>query len=93
MSIYPELKDTKEGKTKFQSIFDFLLSEKNKTRQKKWPKLIEDAVIHNKDIKKNYKDIKILDKTMPVECYDNEFINVKNLKNQFKRSTKNYIWK
>ena len=61
LSIYPEIKETKDGKTKLQSIFDFLLSEKNNSGEKKWPKYIEDSIKHNKDIKKNIKDIKILD--------------------------------
>ena len=49
-SNYPELKGTKFGETKLEDIKNFLISELNDSKKKKWPKYIEEAIEHNKNI-------------------------------------------
>ena len=39
-------------------IKNFLISELNNSKKKKWPKYIDEAIEHNKNIKKNNTDIK-----------------------------------
>ena len=41
-SNYPELKGTKFGETKLEDIKNFLISELNNSKKKKWPKYIEE---------------------------------------------------
>ncbi len=102
-SIYPELKGTKNGKKKLQDILNYLLSGKNNQKTKIWPKYIIDSEIHNKKIKGEGIKIKGVNNSIKKERIhrgrsntglqynSDEIINIKNLKKEFRKSTKNYI--
>ena len=101
-SNYPELKGTKFGETKLEDIKNFLISELNNSKKKKWPKYIEEAIEHNINIKKNNTHVKPANTEVlknrknkgrsdkQVNYGHNEIINIKNMKCQFKKSVKHY---
>ena len=53
ISVYPEIKGTKNGKQKLQDIYNYLLSLKNKDKERPWPEYIRNAIKNNEKIKKN----------------------------------------
>ena len=101
-SIYPPIKGTKYGKTKLEDILNYLISDKNKLKKKNWPKYIDEAENHNKKILQKCNDIKIVDKNTKIirmkkgrseehiKYEENEIINIKNLKKEFRKASKHY---
>ena len=51
-SVYPKVNGTKNGETKLEDIFNYLVSKKNQNKII-WPKYINDAIAHNDNIKNN----------------------------------------
>ena len=103
-SIYPAINGTKSGETKLEDIYKYLLSEKNSEKgEREWPDYIKKAIEHNKNIKnKKIKPIKLDKETLMARkkkgrsnkaiIYEkNEIINIKNRKNQFRRTAKKFI--
>ena len=97
-SIYPEIKGTKCGETKLQDIYNFLHSEILTPNNKKWPKYIEEAIAHNKQLQSqdnnlidsNENDIKLRRSDDNKELITNKLYYIKNMKKEFRMSAKSY---
>ena len=100
-SAYPKINGTKNGEKKLKDIFNYLVSKNKDPKNIIWPQYINDAIRHKDNIKNSdisfindkikAKEIKKRGRNSEsVEYNNSKWINVRNLKTQFKISKSKY---